>query len=132
MKHRVLIAAVLGPLLLAGSFDILARDSRKEPITEKHYSSKTFFNLQRITRLGALDVQVLYAISGAKDFKEFAVATVTARFLKLDRGLVLGALHDKKLDEILKDFEIEKNQGKRAIKAAKKELDRGEEWWKKQ
>ena len=95
MKRRILIAAVSGPLLVTGSFDILARDSRKEPITEKHYSSKTFFNLQRITRLGALDVQVLYAISGAKDFKEFAVATVAARFLKVDRGLVLAALHER-------------------------------------
>jgi len=51
-----------------------------------------------------MEIGMLYETSGAKDFKEFSQAFLVARNLRFNPQLVLLALWEQGLEEILQDF----------------------------
>ncbi|MDA2939280.1 hypothetical protein MYX75_13595, partial [Acidobacteria bacterium AH-259-A15] len=129
MRNKLFLLLAIGVLLTAFPTDVLAgrsAEKNKKPITEEHIRSGAFRKLQQVTEMGPLDLHILYESSGAQNFREFATALMVAQLLRLDRALVLRALYEKKLDEILQDFAVPGKQAKAAIKAVKKELKRAD------
>ena len=78
-----------------------------------------------------MEIGMLYETSGAKDFKEFSQAFLVARNLRFNPQLVLLALWEQGLEEILQDFGIPKDQAKRALKIAKDQLENANKEWAK-
>ena len=78
-----------------------------------------------------MEIGMLYETSGAKDFKEFSQALMVARNLRFSPQLVLLALWERSLEEILQDFGILKEQAKRALKIAKDQLENANKDWAK-
>ena len=109
----------------------LAPDKTKKNLTEKDIRSPEFLLLQRITGLDNLGLRLLYETSGAREFKKFAEAILVAQALHLDRQLVLRALHERSLDDILSDLRVPEKQRKEAKKLTKKQFDQAREAWKK-
>ncbi len=103
---------------------------KKEPLTWKDVNSGAFQKILLITGVGQVQIGNLYATSGAKDFKEFSVAFVVARNLRLDPQLVLRALWEQNLEGILQDFSFPEDQVKRALKIAKDQLEYANKEWK--
>ncbi len=104
---------------------------KKEPLTEKDIMSATFYTLEQVTGLGILGLRILYETSGAETFEEFAHALLTARNLRLDRQLILRSLYENDLEETLQEFGFTKEQAKKAIDQAKKQLKLAKEVWEK-
>ena len=104
---------------------------KKEPLTEKDIVSSTFFTLERLTGLGILGLRILYEVSGAETFEEFAHALLTANILRLDRQLVLRSLYESDLKEIIQAFGYTERQAKEAIRQAKEQLKVAKETWDK-
>ncbi len=104
---------------------------KKEPLTEKDIVSSTFFTLEQLTGLGILGLRILYEVSGAETFEEFAHALLTANILRLDRQLVLRSLYESDLKEIIQAFGYTENQAKEAIRQAKEQLKVAKETWGK-
>ncbi len=104
---------------------------KKEPLTEKDIVSSTFFTLERLTGLGILGLRILYEVSGAETFEEFAHALLTANILRLDRQLVLRSLYESDLKEIIQAFGYTEKQAKEAIRQAKEQLKVAKETWDK-
>lgn len=104
---------------------------KKEPLTDKDVVSSTFFTLEQLTGLGILGVRILYEVSGAETFEEFAHALLTAHILRLDRQLVLRALYESDLKEIIQAFGYTEDQAKEAIHQAKEQLKVAKEAWSK-
>ena len=102
---------------------------KKEPLTEKHIASSTFFTLEQLTGLGILGLRILYEVSGAETFEEFSHALLTANILRLDRQLVLRSLYENDLEEIIQDFGYTKKQAKEAIHQAKEQLKVAKKTW---
>ncbi len=102
---------------------------KKEPLTEKDIASSTFFTLQQLTGLGILGLRILYEVSGAETFEEFAHALVAANILRLDRQLVLRSLYEIDLEEIIQDFGYTRKQAKEAIDQAKEQLKVAKKSW---
>jgi hypothetical protein len=108
-----------------------ASAEEKKPLTEKDIHSGSFLYLQQITSLDILGLRLLYATSGAREYDEFAQALLVAGQLQLNQQLVLRALNEKSLEEILQDFGFNENQAKEAIKVAKKHLETADKEWTK-
>ena len=104
---------------------------KKEPLTEKDIVSSTFFTLEQLTGLGILGLRILYEVSGAETFEEFAHALLTANILRLDRQLVLRSLYESDLKEIIQAFGYTEKQAKEAIHQAKEQLKVAKEAWSK-
>ena len=102
---------------------------KKEPLTEKHIASSTFFTLEQLTGLGILGLRILYEVSGAETFEEFSHALLTANILRLDRQLVLRSLYENDLEEIIQNFGYTKKQAKEAIHQAKAQLKVAKKTW---
>jgi hypothetical protein len=102
---------------------------KKEPLTEKDIVSSTFFTLEQLTGLGILGLRILYEVSGAETFEEFAHALVAANILRLDRQLVLRSLYENDLEEIIQDFGYTKKQAKEAIHQAEEQLKVAKKTW---
>ena len=102
---------------------------KKEPLTEKDIASSTFFTLEQLTGLGILGLRILYEVSGAETFEEFAHALVAANILRLDRQLVLRSLYENDLEEIIQDFGYTKEQAKEAIHQANEQLKIAKKTW---
>jgi len=102
---------------------------KKEPLTEKDIASSTFFTLEQLTGLGILGLRILYEVSGAESFEEFAHALVAANILRLDRQLVLRSLYEIELEEIIQDFGYTRKQAKEAIDQAKEQLKVAKKTW---
>ena len=120
MPRKVLslltIVSLLGVSQLAAAYPgTEAVVLKKEPLTDKDVVSSTFFTLEQLTGLGILGVRILYEVSGAETFEEFAHALLTAHILRLDRQLVLRALYESDLKEIIQAFGYTENQAKEAI-----------------
>jgi len=115
---------------LAAFHPLAPSADKKKPITRKDVNSGAFQKIRQITGVGLLEIGMLYETSGAKDFKEFSLAFVVARNLKLDPQLVLRALWEQSLEEILSSFGFPKDQAKRALKIAKDQLDYANKEWK--
>ena len=104
---------------------------KKKPLTEKELQSGAFQKLQQVTGAGILDLRMLYETSGAEDFKEFSRALLVARNVRLDPQLILRALYEKSLEEILQEFGMPGSQAKKAIKIAKEQLEDADKEWKR-
>ncbi len=102
---------------------------KKEPLTEKDIVSSTFFTLEQLTGLGILGLRILYEVSGAETFEEFAHALLTANILRLDRQLVLRSLYESDLKEIIQAFGYTEKQAKEAIHQAKEQLKVAKKTW---
>ena len=136
MPRKVLslltIVSLLGVSQLAAAYPgTEAVVLKKEPLTDKDVVSSTFFTLEQLTGLGILGVRILYEVSGAETFEEFAHALLTAHILRLDRQLVLRALYESDLKEIIQAFGYTENQAKEAIHQAKEQLKAAKEAWSK-
>lgn len=105
--------------------------AKKKPLTRKDVASGAFQKIRKMTGVGLLEIGMLYETSGAKDFKEFSQAFVVARNLRFNPQLVLLALWEQGLEEILQDFGIPKDQAKRALKIAKDQLENANKDWAK-
>ena len=126
------IVSLLGvSQLAAGHPGTKAVVLKKEPLTEKDIVSSTFFTLERLTGLGILGLRILYEVSGAETFEEFAHALLTANILRLDRQLVLRSLYESDLKEIIQAFGYTEKQAKEAIRQAKEQLKVAKEKWDK-
>ncbi len=104
---------------------------KKEHLTEKDIVSSTFFTLEQLTGLGILGIRILYEVSGADTFEEFAHALLTAHNLRLDRQLVLRSLYESDLTEVIQAFGYTEKQAKEAIHQAKEQLKVVKETWGK-
>lgn len=104
---------------------------KKEHLTEKDIVSSTFFTLEQLTGLGILGIRILYEVSGADTFEEFAHALLTAHNLRLDRQLVLRSLYESDLKEVIQAFGYTEKQAKEAIHQAKEQLKVVKETWGK-
>ncbi|MEE8347992.1 MAG: hypothetical protein V3R94_00355 [Acidobacteriota bacterium] len=102
---------------------------KKKPLTWKEVNSGAFQKILLITGVGQVQIGTLYATSGAKDFNEFALAFVVSRNLRLDPQLVLRALWDQSLKDILQDFSFPEDQVNRALRIAKDQLDYANKEW---
>ncbi len=136
MPRKVLslltIVSLLGVSQLAAAYPgTEAVVLKKEPLTDKDIVSSTFFTLEQLTGLGILGVRILYEVSGAETFEEFAHALLTANILRLDRQLVLRALYESDLKEIIQAFGYTEKQAKEAIHQAKEQLKVAKEAWSK-
>ncbi len=134
MPRKVLslltIVSLLGVSQLAAAYPgTEAVVLKKEPLTDKDIVSSTFFTLEQLTGLGILGVRILYEVSGAETFEEFAHALVAANILRLDRQLVLRSLYQNDLEEIIQDFGYTKKQAKEAIHQAKEQLEVAKKTW---
>ena len=134
MPRKVLslltIASLLGISQLAAAHPgTEAVVLKKEPLTEKDIASSTFFTLEQLTGLGILGLRILYEVSGAETFEEFAHALVAANILRLDRQLVLRSLYESDLEEIIQDFGYTKEQAKEVIHQAKEQLKVAKKTW---
>ncbi len=126
------IVALLGVSQLAAAHPgAEAAVWEKEPLSEKDIGSATFYTLEQITGLGILGLRILYEMSGAETFEEFARALLTAHNLRLDRQLVLRSLYASDLEETLQEFGFTKEQAKEAIHQAKEQLKVAKEAWEK-
>ncbi len=136
MPRKVLslltIVSLLGVSQLAAAYPgTEAGVLKKEPLTDKDIVSSTFFTLEQLTGLGILGVRILYEVSGAETFEEFAHALLAANILRLDRQLVLRALYESDLKEIIQAFGYTEKQAKEAIHQAKEQLKVAKEAWSK-
>ena len=134
MPRKVLsllpIVSLLGVSQLAAAHsEAEAVVLKKEPLTEKDIASSTFFTLEQLTGLGILGLRILYEVSGAETFEEFAHALVAANILRLDRQLVLRSLYENDLEEIIQDFGYTEKQAKEAIHQAKEQLKVAKKSW---
>ena len=134
MPRKVLslltIVSLLGISQLAAAYPgTEAVVLKKEPLTDKDVVSSTFFTLEQLTGLGILGVRILYEVSGAETFEEFAHALLTAHILRLDRQLVLRALYESDLKEIIQAFGYTEKQAKEAIHQAKEQLKVAKKSW---
>ena len=134
MPRKVLslltIVSLLGVSQLAAAYPgTEAVVLKKEPLTDKDVVSSTFFTLEQLTGLGILGVRILYEVSGAETFEEFAHALLTAHILRLDRQLVLRALYESDLKEIIQAFGYTEKQAKEAIHQAKEQLKVAKKSW---
>ncbi len=103
----------------------------KEPLTDQDIMSSTFYTMEQVTGMGVLALRILYETSGAETFKQFAQALLTAHILRLDRNLVLRALYQSDLEEILQEFGLTEKQAEKAIDQAKQQLKIAKEAWEK-
>ena len=103
----------------------------KEPLTDQDIMSSTFYTLEQVTGMGVLALRILYETSGAETFKQFAQALLTAHILRLDRNLVLRALYQSDLEEILQEFGLTEKQAEKAIDQAKQQFKIAKEAWEK-
>jgi hypothetical protein len=104
---------------------------KKKPLTRKDVNSGAFQKIRKISRVGLVEIRMLYETSGAKDFKEFSRAFIVARNLRFDPQIVLRALWEQSLKEVLQDFGLPEDQAKRALKIARDQLEYANEEWKK-
>jgi len=134
MPRKVLslltIVSLLGVSQLAAAYPgTEAVVLKKEPLTEKDIVSATFFTLEQLTGLGILGLRILYEVSGAETFEEFAQALLAANILRLDRQLVLRSLYESDLEEIIQAFGYTEKQAKEAIHQAKEQLKVAKKTW---
>ncbi len=132
MLSLLTIVALLGVSQLAAAHPgAEAVVLKKEPLTEKDIMSAAFYTLEQVTGLGILGLRILYGTSGAETFEEFTHALLTSHNLRLDRYLVLRSLYENDLEETLQAFGFTKDQVKKAIDQAKKQLKLAKEVWEK-
>jgi len=136
MPRRILILLTIVSLL--GVSQLVAAHPgtesvvlKKEPLTEKDIVSSTFFTLEQLTGLGILGLRILYEVSGADTFEEFAHALLTAHNLRLDRQLVLRSLYESDLKEVIQAFGYTEKQATEAIHQAIEQLKIVKETWGK-
>jgi hypothetical protein len=103
----------------------------KKPLTRDDVNSGAFQLIRQFTGIDMLPLAVLYETSGAKDFKEFSVAFIVARNIRMDPQIVLRMLWEKSLDEILINLGLPKDQAKRALQIAKTQVEYANKEWKK-
>jgi hypothetical protein len=118
------------PFRLAAFNPIAPPADEQKPLTWKDVNSGAFQKIMLISGVGRVQIGMLYQTSGAKDFKEFSLAFVVARNLRLDPQVVLRALWSQSLKEILNDFGFPNDQAKRTLKIAKDQLENANKDWK--
>ena len=106
-------------------------EEKKDALRQKDIQSGSFHYLQQITGLDILGLRLLYETSGATNYEEFSRSVVVSRNQNLDRQLVLRALYQSNLKDILQDFGLTEDQAEEAIDLAKKYLEAAAEHWEK-
>lgn len=94
----------------------------QQPMTQGQMKSGCFQMLQQMTGMDSMQLQQMYANSGAQNFGQFASAVVVSHNMNLDQHKVMDGLKTMNLGQTLKRMGVPKETAKAEIKKAERQV----------
>jgi hypothetical protein len=94
----------------------------QQPMTKGQMKSGGFQMLQQMTGMDSMQLQQMYAHSGAQDFGQFASAMVVSHNMNLDQHKVMDGLKTMNLQQTLQKMGVPKDTAKAEVKKAEHQV----------